>query len=306
MIEELASYQHCVERIRGSWPEFRERREGWLAQQERFGKAAEKAAESILDDLFTSVLDWEISDLNYQVGYADLLLTSLGIKYLIVEAKRPGALAWNRQAVEAALSQARRYADEQKVRSVAVSDGYMLYAADVADGGLVDRAFVSLDAEAPQEALWWLSVHGIYRPPEEVGGVVPSCLPDATKTQPPAALAGPDDLLHPKYHVPARCFAYVGDARDPGTWKLPYRKASGKTDTRRLPKAIQAVISNYRGEKVSGIPEPAVPGVLVRLARAAREEGKMPDQGGSTAATYEQLHEVLDQLGKLGEVEEGA
>lgn len=53
-------------------------------------------AENILEDLFTTVLDCRISDVNNQVKYADLVLTRLGIKYLIVEVKRPGALAWNR------------------------------------------------------------------------------------------------------------------------------------------------------------------------------------------------------------------
>ena len=48
------------------------------------------------------VLDWSVRDLNNQVEYADLVLTRLGIKSLVIEVKRPGALAWNRRAVEAA------------------------------------------------------------------------------------------------------------------------------------------------------------------------------------------------------------
>jgi hypothetical protein len=51
-----------------------------------------------------------------------------------------------------------RYADEQKVKAVAVSDGVILYAANIADGGLRDRVFVSLSAGEPPLALWWLSV----------------------------------------------------------------------------------------------------------------------------------------------------
>jgi hypothetical protein len=54
------------------------------------------------------VLDWSIGDINHQVGYPDLLLTRLGIKYLIVEAKTPGALAWHSSARDRALEQARR------------------------------------------------------------------------------------------------------------------------------------------------------------------------------------------------------
>ena len=119
---ELASYKRCVDRIRANWPAFLAKRRERLQQQERHGAAAEKVAENILEDLFTLVLDWPLSDINNQVGYADLVLTCLGIKYLIVEVKRPGALVWNDRAVQAALEQARRYADEQKVKCVERTD----------------------------------------------------------------------------------------------------------------------------------------------------------------------------------------
>ena len=119
MVQGLASYQHCIERIRSSWLAFSAKRKERLKQQERHGVAAEKVAENILEDLFTMVLDWSLSDINNQIGYADLLLTRLGIKYIVIEVKRPGSLAWNRGGVEAALAQAMRYADEQKVRCVA-------------------------------------------------------------------------------------------------------------------------------------------------------------------------------------------
>jgi hypothetical protein len=133
----------------------------------RYGHAAEWATEEILEDLFTTVLDWSIRDLNHQVGYADLLLSRLGIKYLIVETKHPGAFAWSRPAVNAALCQAWGYACEQKVQSIAISDGHMLYAADIEGGHLRGRAFVRLDSAECETDLWWLSVDGIYqRPPE--------------------------------------------------------------------------------------------------------------------------------------------
>ena len=106
MVKGLASYRRCVDRINSTWPGFAEKRSARLVQQDRHGVAAEKVAENIIEDLFTEVLDWPISDLNNQVDYADLLLTSLGVKYLLIEIKRPGALAWNRKAVEAALNQA--------------------------------------------------------------------------------------------------------------------------------------------------------------------------------------------------------
>jgi hypothetical protein len=301
-IVELASYRHCVERIRAQWPAFAQKRTARLVQQERHGVAAEKVAENILEDLFTEVLDWTVSDLNNQIQYADLLLTRLGIKYLLLEVKRPGSLAWNRYSVETALEQAHRYADEQKVKCVGVSDGVMLYAADIVHGGTKDRLYVSLDAAGPPEALWWLSVHGIYREVEALPQPTVALPEELAVPTTREALASTAEALHPKYHVPARCFGYVGNAADHGTWKLPYLCADGSIDAKRLPKAIAAILSNYRGVKVAGIPEAAIPDVLVRLAKAAAQLGKLPGQGAHTAPVYEQLVEILVQLGRKGDV----
>ena len=142
MIEDSALYHRCTERIRSQWTAFLKKRSDRLQQH-----PAEEVAENILEDLFVDVLDWELPDIDHQVKYADLVLTRLGVKYLIVEAKRPYALTWNRQAVDEALDQARRYADDQKIKSVAVSDGVMLYGADIEHGGLQDRVFVTLEAD---------------------------------------------------------------------------------------------------------------------------------------------------------------
>jgi len=302
MIEGLASYRRCVERICSNWAAFLERRTGRLAEQERQGVAAERVAENILEDLFTDVLDWSLSDVNHQVGFADLLFTRLGVKYLILEAKRPGALAWSRHGVEAALDQARRYADEQKVKCVGASDGVMLYAADIEHGGLQDRVFVSLENAEPQHSLWWLSIHGIYRPRPDAQDAAIRLLPERPEVEAPPGEAADTGLLHPKYDIPAHCFAYVGNAADPKTWKLPYCVADGSIDVKRLPKAIQSILSNYRGTKVSAIPDTHIPDVLVRLARAAARLGRMPHQSADTAAIYRQLADVLDQLDRLGEV----
>ena len=301
-VADLASFQHAVEHIRNRWPAFLEKRNARLEQQRRYGAAAEKVAENILEDLFTEVLDWTVADLNNQVGYADLLLSRLGIKYLLVELKRPGALAWNRHAVEQALNQALRYASEQKVKSVAVSDSVMLYAADIEHGGLRDRVFVGLESAKPPEALWWLSVHGIYRAPEAPEGVGLRLLPEVSSEEAKGAPIQEGVLLHPKYKLPAQCFAYVGDPNTPATWKLPYQQVDGNPDAKRLPKAVQAILSNYRGTKVAAVPEKDIPDVLVRLAQAAASLGRMPHQSGETAPVYVQLAEALDQLGRLAEV----
>lgn len=121
-------------------------------------------AENNLKDLFTQVLDWDLADVNLQVARADIVLSQLGIKRMVVEVKRPGSLAWHGRAVRTALDQAVRYAAEQKVGAVAVSDGQTLYGADVVAGDLSHRVFLDLGAIEPPLALWWISVHGIYRP----------------------------------------------------------------------------------------------------------------------------------------------
>lgn len=105
--------------------------------------------------------------------------------------------------------------------------------------------------------------------------------------------------------MPAFCFAYGGDASDWRTWKLPFRLADGSVDAKRLPKAIQAIPSNYRGAKVSGIPECAVAGVLVRLARAALAAGRLGTGVAEPAPVYRHLEEVLEQLGQAAQLSRG-
>ncbi len=293
-IEKLASYPRCIQHIHSSWPTFLEKRQQRLKQQDRHGGiASEKVAENIVEDLFTEVLDWEISDLNNQLEHADIVMTKGGVKYLLLEIKRPGALVWNQHAVERALVQAIGYATEQHVTCVAISDGTMLYAANLKHDGLEDRVFVSLISTTPPLDLWWLSVHGIYRPCSLARSPQAPLLPQ--ETTPGSSLD--EAILHPKYKLPASCFAYVPNPTQPGTWKLPYRLIEGTIDEKRLPKAIQCIISNYRGAKVSGIPEADIPAVLVRLAHGAESVGKMPHQRGDTAAIYQQLADVLEQIG---------
>lgn len=276
MTAELGLRQRCCDGISESWPAFLQARRQHLLQGQRFGRVPERATEEILRELFTSVLDWPPEHVNWQVQRADIVLTSPGVKWLVVEAKRPGKLTWNEQAVHAALGQARRYAAEQHVRCVAVSDGDMLYAADVVHGGLRPRLLVSLAGDPAPEELWWISMHGIYRdrPDGERNGYRP--LPVTPEPERAGADAPSAEILHPRYQRPARCFGYVGDASKPTTWKLPYLEPDGSVDVRRLPAAISAVLKSYRGVRVKGIPEAAMPDVLVRLARAAVITQRLP------------------------------
>ncbi len=300
-VRHLASYQKCVARICAAWPAFAERRAERLQQGGLFGPAVEKIAENILEDLFTTVLDWPVANVKPQVERADIVLTRLGLKWLVLEVKRPGSLLGHRTAIEAALAQARRYAADQRVKAVAVSDATMLYAADVIGGGLRPRAWLSLDMEQSPEDLWWLSVHGIYRPRPDLV-VELGALPDRNSIRNFGEGIPAAGELHPKYQLAMQCFAYVGAANDTHTWKLPYLLADGITpDAKRLPKAIQCILSNYRGAQVD-IPEADVSDVMVRLGIAAKMLEKMPCQNRSVASAYRGAHLSLQQLDRLSDV----
>lgn len=299
----LAGFRKFMERLPASWQTFRVQRQTRLAQHARNGLAAEKVAENIVEDFLTIALDWSLGDLNNQLHYADIVLTSLGIKRLLIEVKRPGSLRWDQPSLESALSQARRYAAEQRVQSIAVSDGTLFYAADVVNGGLQERARLQLDSDEHSADAWWLSIDGIYRPATTLverseTAVVCVVQPEALEEHSPDA----ETLLHPRHKVPAECFAYVGDPSRTATWKLPYRLADGSVDQGHLPGAIRAVLSNYRGARVKTIPESAIADVLVRLGKAAAEIRKLPGQTPKPLASYQQLYDALHQIQRLDEL----
>ena len=278
---DLARQQRCVERIRARWPAFLQARQAHLRSHSVGQAPAEKVAENILCDLFTQVLDWTTEQARLQENLIDLTLTRLGVKHLIVEAKRPGSLD-GPGSIGRAVRQAHGYAEQHKVGKIAVSDGCILEAYDLAGPRLDLRVRTHLSAAEPPDGLWWLSTRGIYRTPKGAAAAMPG-------------LMGDDSILHPKYRLPARCFAYVGDPRRASTWKLPYLEADGTVDSRRLPKAIQSVLRDYRGEQVQ-LPEEAVPGVLARLADAAVRQGRMPDQDPTPAPIYLALRDSLRQF----------
>lgn len=287
------------------WQVFQDQRNLLLAQENRYGSAPEKIAEDILKSFFDLVLDWPLDCINNQVQFADLVLTHQGIKKLIIEVKRPGLLTWDNQSLIRALDQARRYAEKQRVATIAVSDGNLFYAADIQNGGLVNRIKTQLTDEIVTPNLYWLSVDGIYRPVEQlesleskVGSDKVIAKVDITDNDSKQSL----ELLHPKYKVPCRCFGYVGNPLKPATWKLPYRLQDGSPDEKHLPGAIRAVVSNYRGVHNKTIPEKAVPDVLVRLGQAAWEASRMPGQTNKPLPSYQMLYDALYQFDRLGEI----
>ena len=120
---EMARQRRCVEQVRERWPGFLAARQAHLRSHAVGQTPSEKVAENILCDLFTQVLDWSTEQVRLQESRVDILLTRLGVKYLIVEAKRPGSLD-GPGSVQRALRQAIGYAQGLNVGAVAVSDGW--------------------------------------------------------------------------------------------------------------------------------------------------------------------------------------
>lgn len=109
----------------------------------------------------------------------------------------------------------------------------------------------------------------LYRLREDTSGARLNLLPPAPDGTPqPTSGTGPG-LLHPKYRLPSVCFAHVRNAGDPKTWHLPYLRADGSPDLARLPKAIQAILSNYRGAHVSPFPRSWLPWPAPRISCAS-------------------------------------
>ena len=285
------------------WRVFAGRRQTHLAQALRYGSVPEKVAEDILKDFFTIVLDWQLSDVNNQVKYADMVLTHQGLKRLIVEVKRP-TLQLDKPSLNRALEQAYRYAQEQRVSTIAVSDGGLLYVAQIINGGIEDRVTIRLDTPSPTPNLYWISVDGIKRPVEHLAYVDRSDDKkiDANNVIIHEVLQEDDQLLHPKHKRPSWCFAYVGNPLKTSTWRLPYLNADGSVDTAHLPGAIRAITGNYRGAHNKTVPESAIPDVLVRLGKAAWKANKMPGQVPNPIESYQSLYDDLYQLNRLDEI----
>lgn len=288
----LAGFREFSKFANDGWIDFQEYRKSCLSQGLRFGVTPEKASENILERFFVQILGWPVSGLSWQVDHADLVLSNNFYKYLIVEVKRPGQLntpaRWRK-----AIHQARGYASRQGVSKIAVSDGTRMYAADCGEYGLIDRVNTRLDTDAPDlDALWWLSFYGIHQhcanPPP--GWELEEILTKNVDTD------FDEEYVLTYKGLPSWCFAYVGDIEDTGTWKLPYRLPDGQVDTKRLPKALSALLGTFRGKKVQGIPERALPSVYEALYRGVVAADKVPGLDNPVSPVYWQFAEAIKQI----------
>ena len=299
-MENQAKYIKFLERLNTNWPTFNSKRKDFLVQNERLGKTPEKVTENILSFLFTEVLDWDLRDINYQVDFADIEITKLGIKRIVIEAKRPGGITWdNVLQLEKHINQALRYAYKQKISIIGICDGKKLYILNVEEGSTTPRIFISLDDEEPHEDLYYISKNGIDKKKiisinfskDKKGGTINNQNSEIN-----------DELLNKQYKLPARCFAYIGDPNNPYTWKLPYLENNGTIHVKRLQSAIQSTVTNFRGLQVKTIPEKNIPGVLIKLAKAAKDVGKLDPDNPKMANCYKQLYNAIKQMGVLDKI----
>src|SRR5262249_16216215 len=75
----LASARRCTPRIHQRWGSFQAARSRHLAAVSSQQTPAEKVAENILCDLFTTVLDWTTEQVRLQEHRVDLMLTRGGL-----------------------------------------------------------------------------------------------------------------------------------------------------------------------------------------------------------------------------------
>lgn len=103
-LENLASHRRCIEHVRCAWAGFLGKRAERMQPHRLIGEASEKVAENILEELFTTVLDWSLADIAHQVDGADVVLGDHGIRQLILEVStRRTQLDFHADAREAAL-----------------------------------------------------------------------------------------------------------------------------------------------------------------------------------------------------------
>ena len=298
-MENQAKYKRFIDDINSNWSSFVKKRNDLLIQQKRYGKISEKATLKILNVLFTEILDWDIKDINDEVDYADIVITKLGIKRIIIEAKRPYGISWNEFQIEKHIDQANRYASEQKVNIIAISDGKYLLVFNVDEGSRDPRILIDLESDEPNCDLYYISVNGVDKKKntnvnwENIKN--PKLIKNIEKEI-------DSELINKTYKLPSRCFAYVGDPNKPSTWKLPYLSLDGSVNIKRLPGAVECVVTNFRGLQIKTIPEENINEVLIKLAKASKSVGKLNPNNPKMANCYKQLYKAIDQIGALDKI----
>lgn len=258
--------------IQTEWSTFRERYKKIVSEYERGSRLHEKDIEIIFHSLAEGPLGYEIEQLSTQREYADYALVDRGLKLAIVEIKSFRAFASKQEQsqLESALIQAARYAHRHRTPHLMAFDGVILTLAELEGVQDVIKVHiqVNIEADEPPGNLFYFTHYGLFCHPTEELLTLPY---DADE----------DAELKKTHHgvkLHYSCFAHVGDIRDKGTWRAPYRNPDGSVDVKRLPHAVNYLLSpsGHRGKQASRqrIPEAATPLVALRLAKAYKEIGK--------------------------------
>lgn len=203
----------------------------------------------------------------------------------------PGRQTGRCPAMQAAVQRARGLG----IGHAGVCDGGLFYLED--DDGRSRRARLRVwlgQTSAPGE-LWWATPTGMTQPvtPTQGALVFPPAGPAAAGSARAGGGGGAQPAagaqLHPRLQLPAACFAFVGDPMRPATWKLPYRRADGRADLRRLIAAAHHAAASLATPIRGGVPYGELPVVIHRLADAARELGQLPPANCHPSGVFQRL-----------------
>ncbi len=202
----------------------------------------------------------------------------------------PGRQTGRCPAMQAAVQRARGLG----IGHAGVCDGGLLYLEDDDGGPRRARLRVWLGQTSAPGELWWATPTGMMQPvtPMQAALFFPPVGPAAGSAQADGSgsvgLAA-DAQLHPRLQLPAACFAFVGDPMRPATWKLPYRRADGRADLRRLIAAAHHAAASLATPIRGGVPYGELPVVIHRLADAARELGQLPPANCHPSGVFQRL-----------------
>lgn len=266
-------------------------------------------AAAITHALLTAVLGWRSDEVIRQSEPAApgpeptdciaafLIGASTGRGRCVVAIACPGAIPVRQKGRCLAMRAAAQRARVLGAGHAGVCDGGLLYVED--DDGAERRARLRVwlgQTSAPGE-LWWATPMGLSQrvtplqtalpfPPGPAAGLAEGIAgADGGGGAPTAAGA----RLHPRLQLPAGCFAFVGDPMRPTTWKLPYRRADGRADLRRLIAAAHHAAASLATPFKGGMPFGELPVVIHRLADAARELGQLPPGNGHPSGVFQRL-----------------
>ncbi len=232
----------------------------------------------------------------FQVG------TGNGRERCVLAISSPGGIPVRQTGRCHAMQAAAQRARVLGIGHAGVCDGGLLYLEDDDGGPRRARLRVWLGQTSAPGELWWATPMGLTQPVTPMqaalvftpaGPAVGSAVADGSGGV--GLKAGAQ--LHPRLQLPAACFAFVGDPMRPTTWKLPYRRADGRADLRRLIAAAHHAAASLATPIRGGVPYGELPVVIHRLADAARELGQLSPGNRHPSGVFQRLAAAEQRCG---------